>query len=88
MTVVVQILPAALERDIAALRLTTFERAVRERSAPQPRQWPRAAWCGCAKSWTRGWHPARSASSCRPRTPVWAGRTRRRRGRPKRPNDV
>lgn len=42
MTVVVQILPAALERDMAAayvgLRLTTFEKAVRERSAPQPRQ--------------------------------------------------
>ena len=38
MTVVVQILPAALERDMAAayvgLRLTTFEKAVSERSAP------------------------------------------------------
>ena len=36
------------------LRLTSFEQAVRERSAPNPAKWPHAAWCGCAKSWTRG----------------------------------
>lgn len=70
--VVMQFAPAALEREQAAayagLSLTTFEKEVRERRAPQPRQV-----AGRRVAWLRaelmpGYSAAQSVSNCRLRT--------------------